>query len=242
MKQGDTIVAVNLVDLAITLFTLGVTFYDPRHPYIYQSYSGKRSIKFHFNTSSAIHGVPETTDLMKSWRGAEDYPACLSPVSICKRVVWIRRNLLKDLLHRDVSNCTTVQTGCTVVTDMKLATIAYALGFEQPADNLILFGDGKTYFQVGSDTPQWLKDSGVTSLSHLHDLIAQGIEYIEAPGNDLDPVALAHAMFLNSVAWLDHLKTDKPYLNFKTSSGKAYWVKEGSDKWQELLELGYSPL
>jgi len=157
MKQGDTIVAVNLVDLAITLYTLGVSFYDPDHPYIYQMYGGRKSIKFHFGEESSIEGVPVTTDLMKGWRGAEDEALGFDPVSICKRVIWTRRNLLRELNHDACPHeLQGLAKDCTTLLEVKQATIAYALGFTMPDEgNHIIEQDHTRVFQVGTIPPRW---------------------------------------------------------------------------------------
>jgi hypothetical protein len=93
---------------------------------------------------------------------------------------------------------------------------------------------------VGTEAPDWLKPQ-CENLSSLIAMISGGISYIDAPGNELDPIAVSMAAFMNIVAWLEHLKADKPHLLFNTASGKSYWVKEGGDKWKDLIELGYSP-
>ena len=71
MQQGDWFVAVSLVDLAVTLFTLGVKFYNPVKPYNYQQLGGKRMIRFLFKMESSIEGVESTTSLMKKWTKAD---------------------------------------------------------------------------------------------------------------------------------------------------------------------------
>jgi hypothetical protein len=240
MKEGDRIISVNLVDLAITLFTLGVTFYDPDTPYIYQKFGERRVVKFHFDTESSIAGVGHTTDLMLGWRDAEFYCEPLGLVPICKRVIWERRTLLKEVNNPHLSVLHDLAKGCERVDDLKLAAIAYALGYRKPEAHVIAAGDTKA-FLVGSTSPPWLREI-TPDLSGLATIIESGVEFIERPGNELHPIAVAHATFINAVAWLDHLKTDKPYLQFQTTSGKSYWVKEGSDRWRELLELGYAPL
>lgn len=239
MKKGDWFVMVRLVDLAVTLFTLGVKFYDPHRPYSYQMFAGKRHIRFMFLMESSIKGVEPTTSLMKAWPHAEDEVGPLSLVSICKRTIWERRWLLRSLNGHEFSSLQELANGFAVVPSVKVAAIAYALGFEKPKQPIAV-SQGNRVMVVGTEVPEWLKPS-CPSFDHLVTCVEQGLAYIEQDGNDIDPIAVAGAAFLNVISWLEHLRSDKPYLQFNTATGKSYWVKEGSDKWKELLELGYSP-
>ena len=93
---------------------------------------------------------------------------------------------------------------------------------------------------VGTEVPEWLKPL-CSTFQDFEAILAEGLPYIEREGNEINPIAVAMATFMNIVAWLEHLRSDKPFMLFETPTGKSYWVKEGTDKWKELLELGYSP-
>lgn len=236
--KGDRFVAVGLVDLAVSLFTLGVPFFDAARPYLYQKLGNRRIIKFYFEEkSNAFAG--DTVPLIKEWPSAEVYCEPLTYMSICKRVIWERRWLLTEIGKGHLANLQMFASGLQVIENVKEASVAYALGFRKP-DQPIVNDNGKPVFLVGTNIPPWLKPY-CSCWNDIADMLEAGISFIEKPENEAHPVAIASAVFINITAWLDHLRTDKPYMQFTTATGKSYWVREGSDKWSELVGLGYSP-
>lgn len=240
LKEGDWLVVVHLVDLAVSISTLGVPFLDPQHPYSYQVLGGKKQIRFCFDQNSTIEGVGRASSMMKAWPHAEDYTAPLSLIAICKRTIWERRNLIRQTNEQDHPSLQELAPNVRLVDSVKVASIAYALGFKKPAQHIVTH-NYQGEFLVNTVVPEWLAPYCPT-FDDLLSQIEQGIPFIEAEGNETHPVAVACAVYMNIVAWLEHLRTDKPFVQFKTATGKQYWVKEGSEKWREFLDLGYEPV
>jgi len=244
LQKGDEFAVVRSVDLAVTLFTLGVPFYDPAVPYIYQVLGGKRQVRFVVEMRSSIAGVEPTGKLMAQWTNAEligDPSEPMSLVQVCKRVIWERRYCLSEVNHHEFKDLQTIANGCYLTTDIKHAIIAYALGYQRPKMWFGLNADGDRAYVVGPQ-PQWLYVDGLKrGFTDLLAILGEDLAFVERKGNETNPIATALAIYINISAWLEHLRTDKPFLLFNTASGKSYWVKEGSSRWSELLQMGYSP-
>ena len=126
-----------------------------------------------------------------------------------------------------------------VVNSLRLACVAYALGFSQPEKYLVPHKAGASFI-VGTKVPEWLSPY-CESWSDLARMDAEDIAFISRDENELNPVAVAMAAFINVAAWIKHLSTQKPYRRFKAGANKVLLVQEGSSKWNELIENGHSP-
>lgn len=240
-KQGDSFVTVGIVDLAVSLFTLGFPFYDPANPYLQQRIKGERSVRFLFERKSNIEGAPTIKSAIQEWNEAEQYaPLGLSHISICKRAMWARRTLLRDAKNVAFGDLQGIANdGFTVVDNLRLAAVAYALGFEQP-EKYLVDKNGSASFIVGTEVPEWLKHCCPT-WDALVEMNEQEIGFISAEGNELHPVAVALAAFINIAAWVKHLSSSKPYNRFYFGNNQTLLVQEDSPRWHELIKQGYSP-
>jgi hypothetical protein len=239
-QNGDSFVSVGIVDLAVSMFTLSVPFYDPAHPYLHQKVGDNRSVRFVFEKKSKLDGVPPVNKLVRQWGTAELYDTPLSPLSVCKRTIWNRRNMLRDAKEASFSGLQGLaKDGEVVVESLRLACIAYALGFGKPEKYLVPHQAGAAFI-VNTTVPEWLKPH-CGSWDELVRMDAAEMTFISAEGNDLHPVAVAMAAFINVAAWIKHLSTQKPYRRFKAGANKVLLVQEGSSKWDELIANGHSP-
>lgn len=224
------------------MFTLGFGFYDPKVPYIYQSINGKPSIRFLFNTRSGIAGMPTADEVLALWKTAEHLPAPGQPMSVvgaCKRTIWERRFALSHIASDQEKLPAEFPDGYYLTDDLRVAILSYAFGYVRPRPWINWQGKGMpTIYAVGGLLTGW--NSG-KSPSDIERAWRRDCEYIEQEGNETDILAVSLAAYINIAAWLDHLRTARPYVQFLTPSGKSYWVREGTEKWRELVDAGYSP-
>ena len=239
-KNGDAFVAVSQVDCGVSLFTLGFPFYDPKHPYLQQVIKGDRSVRFLFEKKSKIEGVLTLAKTLRGWNTAEEYTPPLTPLSVCKRTIWGRRNMLRDAKGAAYNNLQGLASAGEVVTDnLRLACVAYALGFHKPEKYLVATPAGASFI-VGTKAPEWLEPQ-VKDLAQLNEMDCAGMSFIAAEGNELHPAAVGFAAFINIAAWIKHLSSELPYHRFNFGNNKTLLVQEGSPKFKELIDSGYSP-
>lgn len=239
IKRGDSFISIHIVDLAVALFTLSYPFYDPKRPYMQQVVNNDRSVRFLFLKDSKIEGLPSLGKLIRQWDTAEEYSKPLSPLSICKRTIWFRRTMLRQAASVSFEVQGLAKENEVVVDSLKLACVAYALGFSQPENNLVHKGNGASFI-VGTTVPEWLLPY-CSSWDELVDAEKNAVDFIARDTHELHPVAIALAAFINIAAWVKHLSSEKPYRRFAAGANKTLLVQEGSPKWVELLANGYVP-
>jgi hypothetical protein len=240
IKKGDSFLPVHSVDLAVSLWTMDIPFYDPDNPYSYRQVGANRSILFFFELKSPA-GL-SALEQVKLWANADRASSLPEPISVCKRTIWERRWILKEI-HKPQLCELKHDSNVEEVSEVKLAAIAYALGFAKP-NPAVVHSPGKNdvVLLVGREAPKWLQALGFSSLDDIKKVLTDEISFVKAPGNDLHPVALAIATYINIVAFLDHFRNEaKPYMQFTLTNGRQLWVKEGSSRYNELLEAGYFP-
>lgn len=242
MKRGDSFVTINTVDVGVSLFTLGFPFYDPVNPYLQQSIGGERSVRFLFEKKSKFE-VGKISHILNAWSEAHNYNPPMEAISVCKRTIWERRNTLSE--SRDVAFNGlqgSPKEDEVIVDDLRLAAVCYALGFRKPKHYLVPNDKGCSYI-VGTRVPNWLTEAcpQCVTFDDIKIINQEGLDYVSKEGNEIDPIAIAIASFINIAAWVKHLSSTKPYNKFVFPNGQKLLVKEDSPRWHELTSQGYAP-
>jgi hypothetical protein len=241
LKQQDHIGTCQSVDLSITLYTLGVPFFDPANPYFYKIENGKPFINFGFEMRGTEPGL-DFKPIVKEWRTVEAVGPELTPVSVSKRTIWERRHILRALNDRKHKvGSSPLPSGVVAVGDVRLASIAHAIGWPH-ASPLITEQNGERQVCLVIQAPQHLHASGIKTLDDLQEALAKETKLLRETKrpNDLHIVALA--TYINLTGWIKHFKEDaKPRRHFKLSTGHSLWVTEGSTRYKELIAEGVKP-